>query len=103
MKTVKIESGQFIWKYPIKLTDFQEIEMPLDAQILSVQASGENIFLWALVTPSLPSCTRRIHIYGTGNYISSPSDKPSIFLGAVQISIPASWQPMVWHIFEVVQ
>ncbi len=82
-----------IWKYKLKLTDFQIIDMPGAAQILSVQVQEGHLVLWALCTPSAPLAQRRFLIYGTG--VQMP-DIPTNwhFLASVQMN------PFVWHVFE---
>ena len=59
-----------IWKYTLKVTDFQPVSMPVGAEILSCQVQGGVLCLWALVDPLRPSRPRHISIYGTGHPIS---------------------------------
>lgn len=59
---------QTIYKYPLRIEDEQEIEMPSAAKFLSVQVQpGVGPCLWALVdTDNIPS-KRMIQIRGTGH------------------------------------
>jgi hypothetical protein len=56
-----------IWKYPLEVTDYQDIEMPQDAEILTVQVQRGTPCLWALVNPDKPREARRIFTVGTGH------------------------------------
>lgn len=49
-----------IWKFPLKITDYQLVVMPECAQILSVQMQYGTLCLWALVNQDWP-------LKGTGN------------------------------------
>jgi len=58
-----------IYKYPLELTDTQFVELPLGAEILTVQMQGDRLCLWAMVNtlPEAIKKNRRIEIIGTGN------------------------------------
>jgi len=58
-----------IWKYNLETTDIQSVEMPLDAELLSVQTQGGEPQLWCLVDMEEPKALRKIRIIGTGNPI----------------------------------
>lgn len=79
-----------IYKYTLDLKDKQQIELPLDADILSVQVQAEKICLWAKVSSTLPKEKRTIYIYVTGTEIEKDN---SSYVGTVQDGI------YVWHIF----
>ena len=95
-----------IWKYELKITDFQAIEnMPEGAQILHVGAQTINrntgdgsiikwdkLMIWALVNPDNQPCTRRFAVVGTDNPF--PTEETQ-YIGTVQIL------GMVWHVFEL--
>lgn len=95
-----------IYKYPLKVTDFQEIELPEGAEILSVQTqilgSGKRLFvsdrqelcLWAMVDPDNPLVPRRIRIFGTGNPMEYEHELK--FIGTCQMHNGA----LIWHVFE---
>lgn len=40
-----------IWKFQLKVDDFQTLEIPKDSKLLAVQTQGETPCLWALVSP----------------------------------------------------
>lgn len=91
-----------IYKYPLELTDFQEVDMPEGAEILSVQTQyapfgsplKEHLCMWAMVDTDKPVQTRRIRIFGTGNPMTYEHELK--FIDTVQMSNHA----LVWHVFE---
>jgi hypothetical protein len=83
-----------IWKYPLKITDLQTVEMPVRGQILSAGNQGGVLTLWALVDTREPLGPRIIEIIGTGNPIETA---PRVFIGTVQMP------PFVWHVFDRTQ
>ena len=63
-----------IWKFPFKIADEIEIEMPGVAKILHVGVlrvtstdDGEQPCLWALVKPNSKKLSRKFLIFGTGD------------------------------------
>lgn len=86
-----------IWKFPLVVTDFQELQIPEGADILSVQMQSGGPCIWALVSPQAPKQRRTIQIVGTGHPIEDDAGMASaIFIGTVQMAGGA----LVWHIFE---
>lgn len=86
MKTV-------IWKWTLRVTDEQIVEIPEGAQILSVQMQGDMPQLWALCKEDKPKVPRRILIYGTGNPIV---EYPGKYISTFQMHGGA----LVFHTFE---
>lgn len=94
-----------VFKYPIDITDLQEVEMPQGARILAVQVQDEmgdfvgfkpagNPCLWALVNTEEAKKTRRLfRMYGTGKPIDEPLESLN-YIGTFQRG------PFVWHVFE---
>lgn len=81
-----------ICKFPLVLTDMQEITVPAGAQLLTVQLQDETPCLWALVDGYAGLTeTRTIEIHGTGNPILS---------GLRQYVATFQQPPFVWHVFE---
>ena len=85
--------NKVIWKFPLNLTDIQDVLLPIGAQILSVAEQNGVICLWAVVDPEAEDGTRLIEIHGTGNDFG-PGNR--LFLGTVVMNA------FVWHVFEVV-
>ena len=60
-----------IYKYVLKATDVQTIELPLKSQILSAKVQGNNIVLYALVEPNEERKEEyNVLAFGTGHDIA---------------------------------
>ena len=81
-----------IYKYPISITDRQEIMMPGQPEVLSVGLDpGGQPCVWARVRPGEPDFKVHLRVYGTGNPCDVPPEWP--FIGTfLQHSL-------VWHVF----
>lgn len=82
-----------IYKYQFEIKDRVSIEMPKEAQILSVQIQHDIPCLWALINPKNQVHKYNYRIFGTGN--------PFDLVGAKHIS---TFQQgiFVWHMFQEV-
>lgn len=88
-----MDKQKTIWKYELVPNDLITIEMPKDAQILSVNSQGDNVFLWALVDPIELTESRKFMVFGTGH------DVPDInlsFIGTFMLFKGG----LVFHVFE---
>ena len=80
-----------IWKFPLKLTDEQDVLIPSGPRFLTVQMQGSIPTLWASVdTEGIPT-SYHILCRGTGHPLNG---KEAIYLGTVQE------RQFVWHFFE---
>ena len=82
-----------IWKYPLEITDRQNVLMPEGAEILSAQMQRDTLCLWALVNPDAPEQRREIEVLGTGNHATESKRR---YIATVQMCGGS----LVWHIFE---
>lgn len=83
-----------IWKYPLRLVEQQEIDLPGHVNPLSVQMQGDTITLWAIVNPSGQKYHRRVFIVGTGTALPDVITHPyTKYVGTVQHGA------LVWHVF----
>jgi hypothetical protein len=82
-----------IWKFVLRITDEQHIEMPMGPEFLAVQFQGGQLCLWALVEPENALHPHRFYIVGTGNPMP---DDFGLYIGTVQ----QPGLPLVWHVFE---
>ncbi len=78
-----------IFKYPIRLTPLQDIEIPEGAYFLDVQLQEKQICIWAIVDTEREKEQHKIVIRGTGHDVQEDID----YLGTVQ------QDGYVWHIF----
>jgi len=77
-----------IYKYNLKV-GANEIEMPANSSVLTVQAQQNKLQLWAIVNPDAPKKKRKFMVIGTGfelpanctdrNYISTVQDDIYVF------------------------
>lgn len=83
---------QTIYKYPFRIDDEVEIEMPVGATLLTVQIQHGQPCLWALVDPVKSEERRKILIRGTGH------DAPGVgrYISTFQMQGGA----LVFHAFE---
>lgn len=82
-----------IWKFPLLVTDWQIVEMPRGAKILTAQLQKGFLQLWALCDETAPKERRRISIYGTGNEVD---EKPGRYISTFQVADG----DLVFHVFE---
>lgn len=88
-----------IYKYNLQFETHIELQLPVNAKILSVQVQNGSLCLWALVDPDLNSETRVFDVIGTGHTIrnreSAIINNLYKHLSTVQIG------QLVFHVFEV--
>lgn len=89
-----------IWKYGLRLTDLQTIELPEGAKVLTVQVQENTLQLYVLFDledydfgDTIRTVERQFAVIGTGNVIP---DYELSYINTVQT------QAFVWHVFEVV-
>ncbi len=83
-----------IFKYPLAHTTTQQVEVPLDSVILTVQVQYGTPCLWAQVNDKNTNTEKRtIEIFGTGYPMS---DDARQYIGTFQL---ADGQ-LVFHVFE---
>jgi hypothetical protein len=81
-----------IFKYPLRVTDVQKLELPKGATILSVQEQSGTLCLWAEVETPSKTSARTFEVIGTGNPISMADNR--VYIGTVQMD------GLVWHVYE---
>lgn len=83
-----------IFKYQLQINDLQNLNLPVGAKILSVQAQRGIPCLWALVDDSEKEYSDvKVSMYGTGHPISENELKNKMFAGTIQI------EGLVLHVF----
>lgn len=90
-----------IWKYKLSAEKVVELEMPMGAEILSVQSivnivdpnPKELAYLWALVNPGNPMEKRRFIIVPTGVDLD---DEDRTYIGTFQMESG----DVILHVFE---
>lgn len=84
-----------IFKYELDITDFNDIAIPQEAEVISIQVQNDIPCIWALVNTDNPVETRRFITVGTGNEI--PGCLPMVFVGTYQLPKLG----LVFHCFEI--
>ena len=83
-----------VWKFSLAIDDRQVLRMPVNAQILSVQAQKGSPVLWAIVDYETDVIEERIFItHGTGH---SVSEEAGAYIGTYQLRDG----DLVFHVFE---
>ena len=85
---------KYVYKYDVSIEDHFELELPLDARILSVQMQRGTLKLWALVDPTMPLETRKFRTAGTGH----PIDE---VMGEHISTFQVDGGNFIFHVFEV--
>ena len=82
-----------IYKYPLTIVDEQDVPMPRNARLLSVQLNRDHVCLWAVVDPDEDIELRRIFCHGTGHDVDPNATR---HLGTVQMRQGT----LVFHFFD---
>ena len=89
-----------IWKYELETIDQNKIEMPIKAEILTVQIQHGTPCLWVLVDPDLDPNndkeTRYFEVHGTGHIIRDDIVSTRNYIGTYQLNGGA----LIFHVFE---
>lgn len=87
---------QKIYKYPVSIDDVIRIQMPLQAEFLTLQVQNDIPCLWVLVDPENELEERIFEMYGTGYSIECNSSIERKYLGTFQLREGI----LVYHLFE---
>ena len=86
-----------VYKYPLQLTDKQEIELPEHAAILHVGEQNGELCVWVLVNTENGKEPWVFYVCGTGHELRDRIETlhPAVYVGTVQMQNA----PLVWHVF----
>lgn len=88
---------QTIYKYPLEITDKQEITILKGAKPLCVNFDGNNqLCLWVQVNDLAGKEEKTFYVVGTGNPI--PEDEME-YIGSVKDNVTNKNTVFMWHIF----
>jgi hypothetical protein len=83
-----------IWKFAVPVERSFKVEMPKDAEVLSVQVQHGAPCMWAMCDPNAKKEERIFHVIGTGHEVG---DRPiTKFIGTFQLEGGA----FIGHLFE---
>lgn len=80
-----------IWKFPFGITDYQLINMPIEAKPLAVQLQTGIPCLWCLVETENQQKPHPVFVHGTGHEVTHGEE----YVGSFQMADGA----LVWHVF----
>lgn len=83
-----------IFKYELVAVPIQQISLPENAKIMTVQFQGNNLCLWAMVNPKKDEEYRYIRIAATGEKITDEADLKYI------TTVQQFDGELIWHVFE---
>ncbi len=84
-----------IHKYPIELQEITTLQIPADAEVLTVQTQHYRPTLWALVDTDKPKVERIFELFTTGHEI-----KEGVFNRKYIGTFQAAGGGFVGHLFE---
>ncbi len=97
MKNSKIKN--VICKFPLKIIDVQDIELPTGSVLLSVQSQNNTPCLWVLIcNQEAEKEVIRLRTIGTGISISYDDFDWQDFLGTYQLNDGS----FVGHVFQII-
>ena len=82
-----------IWKYELEMNGRQWIEMPRDAEIISIQKIDGIVCLFAIVESDSDKVKNIVEVYNTGEVLPDLSTR--LYLGTVH------YGASVFHLFMV--
>ena len=86
-----------VFKYNVMVADSFHLEIPIGAEILTVQVQRGVPQIWALVDPSLQNEVRTFRLSGTGHPVDVSDYRDDLkYIGTFQIDSGY----LVFHLFE---
>ena len=86
-----------IWKYELETLDLFGLDMPIGAEVMTVQTQNGKPYLWCLVDARNNKETRTFITYGTDHQISGTEHKT--YVGTYQLADG----DLVYHLFELIE
>ena len=87
-----------IYKYAVQVEGFM-LELPREAEFLSVQVQRHDAQSWWLLDPEQPTVKRTFRVRGTGHPFTVPDGDTEVFLGTFILYEG----DFVGHLFEVLR
>jgi len=86
-----------IFKYPVLIQDHFTLELPKDAEILTVQTQRGTPQLWAMVDSETEKEKRYFRLTGTGHPLGDDYLRIINYIGTFQMGNGT----LVFHLFEI--
>ncbi len=85
-----------IFKYGLSISQWQSINLPVNAEILKVDTQNNELYIWVLQdTVDANTEIRYFEVFGTGHFMGEQKNRKHI--GTV-LTYGGSY---VWHVFEI--
>jgi len=96
-RLIRTETKKVIYKYPLKGSVFQTLQLPLSANILTIQEQNNELQLWAEVDYQSSESTRerQIELFYTGEPFETDLNIIRRYISTIQLS-----SGIVIHVFE---
>lgn len=85
-----------VYKYPIEPTDYFDLELPVDAKVLTVDFQYNQPCVWALLDTDKPGVLRHFRLAGTGHPITEKCEELE-YINTFQMM----GGHLVFHLFEL--
>jgi hypothetical protein len=82
-----------IFKYPLEITDRQELSLPYGSRVLSAKEQDGILCVWVQLNEQGPPANYVFYIFGTGTSMQTIKLNTS-YVDTVQMS-----SGLVWHLF----
>ena len=86
-----------IYKYTVAYDDIFVLDLPMGAEVLTVQVQYESPYLWALVNTEEQTEKRYFRLAGTGHPIVYDMGKEYSYINSFQLNNG----DLVFHLFEI--
>jgi len=87
-----------VYKYEVPVMDVVTIQLPIGAEILTVQSQNGIPCIWALIDPVNPYKDRTFRLAGTGHSIEVNNEVKENYIGTFQLENGL----LVFHLFELI-
>lgn len=84
--------SKIIYKYQLNYAPEQTLQLPADAEVLTLGNQRNGLFIWVLVDPTREKIDRKIRCFPTGEMINV---NPGEFLGSAKTFN----EDFIWHFF----
>lgn len=89
-----------IYKYKLEITPKQEVLLPKDAKILSIQVINNELFIYCVVNPDAEKELRVFKIVNTGGDIYFDMGIEYNFIGTFRLDDDTPLGYFIGHLFE---
>ncbi len=97
----KVSVANTIWKYELRIDDYQIIDLPLNSEILKFDMQGDVPCIWVMLpdpnSEHYEVESRKFRIFGTGHIGIKEEMNKENYIGTAMHRQGG----LVWHLFEI--